>query len=78
MLQAITTTLACPLFDVTDEDLSDSRTYDINCGTVGNFHIDSGRTSACDAFIQQTQEYDLDADGESNDCFNSRSLTYEV
>ncbi|XP_052260269.1 protocadherin-15-like isoform X2 [Dreissena polymorpha] len=55
--------LDCPLFDVTDPDNYDTRRYDIRCGGTAVFHIPSTTQLACDAFIQQTAEYDLDNPG---------------
>ncbi|KAH3897190.1 hypothetical protein DPMN_021375 [Dreissena polymorpha] len=57
--------LDCPLFDVTDPDNYDTRRYDIRCGGTAVFHIPSTTQLACDAFIQQTAEYDLDNPGRS-------------
>ncbi|XP_060602399.1 cadherin-18-like, partial [Ruditapes philippinarum] len=58
-----TVTLDCPSFSVTDEDLYDTRTYDLDCGGVGIFQLPTTRTPTCDAFIQQLEERDLDALG---------------
>jgi hypothetical protein len=59
-------TLDCPSFSVTDEDLYDTRTYDLDCGGVGIFQLPTTRTPTCDAFIQQLEERDLDALGEAD------------
>ncbi|XP_053382149.1 uncharacterized protein LOC123540716 [Mercenaria mercenaria] len=59
----IATTLDCPFLDVIDPDKYDTRTYSFDCSGVGNFLLSGARTTACDEFIQQIQEYDLDNPG---------------
>jgi len=61
--QSDTVDLDCPLFEVTDEDHYDTRSYDINCGAVGHFSIPNTRQVTCDAIIRKTGEFDLDSPG---------------